>query len=66
MAIVQIIFDIEEDLRNRFKSKVALEGATIREILTGFIEGYVKEHKTRRQASQESAPKTGTRRKGAK
>lgn len=65
MAIVQIMFDIEEGLRNKFKSKVALEGATIKEVLTGFIEGYVKEPKTRRQASQESALKTGTRRRNA-
>lgn len=57
MAIVQIIFDIEEDLRNRFKAKVAMEGTTIKDVLTAFVKHYVKEYKTgKRQAVLEAEP----------
>ncbi len=57
MAIVQIIFDIEEELRNRFKAKVAMEGTTIKDVLTAFVINYVKEHKKgRRKAALEAEP----------
>lgn len=57
MAIVQIIFDIEKELRNRFKAKVAMEGTTIKDVLTAFVKNYVKEYKTgKRQAALEVEP----------
>lgn len=57
MAIVQIIFDIEEELRNRFKAKVAMEGTTIREVLTAFVKNYVKEYKKgKKQSAMEAEP----------
>jgi len=43
VAIVQIIFDIEEELRKRFKAKVAMEGTTIKNVLTKMIEKYLQE-----------------------
>jgi len=43
VAIVQIIFDIEEDLRKHFKAKGAMEGKTIKGVLTKMVEGYLKE-----------------------
>jgi len=57
VAIVQIIFDIEEEIRNRFKAKVAMEGTTIKNVLTAFVKNYVKEYKTgKRQAALEAEP----------
>ena len=42
MAIVKLVMDIEEETRNRFKAKVAMEGTTIRKVLTKAIEDYLK------------------------
>ncbi len=42
MAIVQIVFDIEEEQRKRLKAKVAIEGTTIKDILTRFVKSYLE------------------------
>jgi hypothetical protein len=42
VARVKLVMDIEEEVRNRFKAKVAMEGRTIREVLTKAIEDYLK------------------------
>ncbi|MGH7427779.1 MAG: hypothetical protein ACREJ4_05410 [Candidatus Methylomirabilaceae bacterium] len=46
MPIVKLVFDIDDQLRNRFKAKVAIEGATIKDVLTRMVEQYLTEPKT--------------------
>jgi len=55
VATVQIIFDIEEELRNRFKAKAAIEGTTMKDVLTAFVENYVTEYKKGRRQSPPEA-----------
>ena len=54
MPTVKLVFDIDQDLRNRFKSQLALQGETIKDVLTRKIEDYLRETKT--------APQKGRRR----
>lgn len=49
MPTVKLVFDINEDLRNRFKSKLALQGETIKDVLTRMIAEYLREAKTPQQ-----------------
>jgi len=54
VAIVKLVMDIEEEVRNCFKANVAMEGRTIRELLTKAIEDYLKapQRKRPRRADQ--------------
>ncbi len=54
MPIVKLVFDIDQDLRNQFKSKLALRGETIKGFFTKAIEDYLRETKM--------APQKGRRR----
>ncbi len=45
MPTVKLVFDIDEDLRNRFKAQVALAGGTIKDVLTRMVEEYLQELK---------------------
>lgn len=54
MPVVNLVIDIDRELRNRFKAKVAMEGTTIKDVLTRKIEDYLRETKT--------APQKGRRR----
>ena len=48
MEVVKLVFDIDRDLRNRFKSRLALDGRTVKEFLTKAIEDYLKEPSKRK------------------
>lgn len=62
MPTVKLVFDIDEDLRNRFKSQVALAGGTIKDVLTEMIEDYLQD---RRQGPKKGeAPRSPRRARG--
>ena len=40
--LVRMNFDLPEELRKAFKTKLAKEGKTSREVIVGFIKEYIK------------------------
>jgi hypothetical protein len=42
MAPAKLMLEIDKNTRNRFKAKVALEGATIKDVLTKMIQEYLE------------------------
>lgn len=63
MAMVKLVMDIEEEVRNRFKAKVAMEGTTIRHVLTKAIEDYLKTAQPQRPRRARRNP-ASTRKEG--
>ena len=52
MPTVKLVFDIDEDLRNRFKAQVALAGGTIKDVLTRMVEDYLQQEPKKGGASR--------------